>query len=414
MIRLLQAFAVSILCSASLLLFVGCGAEQDSEDKVLKVGVIVPLTGPARAWGLETLRSAEVVAEYYNERGGLEVDGEKLHIELLVRDDSFDANLSADIAHELVLDDIRYVIGPLGSASVASVSKVLDGSGVLYVHYGFNQASQAEGSLGVLGMAMPQRSLPLLYEHLISERDVEDVMVMTYASGGSIGQKSTAEFIAKKHHLEVVKLSRFDVSEEAFDLELTPELMEQRVSRVVDVSPDLLVLVGCPPSVFVVLVDRLRTGGYEGVIAAQNFQDANTLARLGEIANDVYFLGGLLEDEGRPEYYNFLRERYSNGSESWGVGAESKIYALELILECVRQAGVDKYQDTAYLYATLSNMRFEDPFYEAPREVVVSSFMGSEDQFFRRMQLPICISKIQNGAPVLVVEKSAVGTSMNR
>lgn len=323
-----------------------------------------------------------------------------------MRDDVFDPDLSAEIAHDLVLADVRYVIGPLGGASVASASKVLDGSGVLYVHYGFSQALRAENSLGVLGMAMPEQSLPLLYEYLIKERAIKDVLVMAYASGGSVGQKSTAEYIAAEHQLEVVKLSRFDVSEDGFDAELTPKLMEQRISRVLNANPDLLVLVGCPPSVFVLLADRLRTGGYEGVIVAQNFQDAHTLARLGEIANDVYFLGGLPEGDGRSEYYDYLIEGCPSRSESLGVGSESRIYALELILECIRQAGIDKYEDTAYLYTKLSNLRFEDPFYETPYEVAVSSFMGLDDQFFRRMQLPIRISEIQDGVPVLVVEKS--------
>lgn len=69
MIQLLKALTFSALCLASLLVLGGCGAKQIGEEQVLKVGVIVPLTGPARAWGLETLHSAEVVAEYYNERG---------------------------------------------------------------------------------------------------------------------------------------------------------------------------------------------------------------------------------------------------------------------------------------------------------------------------------------------------------
>lgn len=102
---------------------------------------------------------------------------------------------------------------------------------------------------------------------------------MAYASEGSIAQKSTSELIAEEHNLGLVKLLRFDVAEESFDFALTPSILGQRVPRVVSVDSDLLLLIGCPPSVFVVLADRLRSVGYEGVIAATYEIRGNTSLR---------------------------------------------------------------------------------------------------------------------------------------
>lgn len=404
-----QALVVCVFCLAGALLLAGCDNKPESEDRVLKVGVIAPLSGPAQSWGEATLHSAQVVADYYNQQGGIEIEGERLKIELVIEDDFFDPDTSVEIAHRMVEENISYVIGPVGGASVSAASSVLDASGVFYVHYGFNQELRSESSLGVLGMPKLEQSLPLLYKHLNEERGVESLLVMAYDSGGSLQQKSIAEYLAMEHGIDLVKLSRFDVAEESFDASLSEGLVRKRVSRITEANPDLLVLIGCPPSVFVVLVDRLRIGGYDGIIAAQDFQDVGTLTKLGEIADDVYFVGGLPEGGERSDYYSSVRNAYLDRSGGWGLEAETKIYALEFILECIRQTGLSKYNDSVHLLATLESMRFDDPFYDEPKEVAVSNLRGVEDLFFRGMQLPIRLSKIQNGESVLVVEKSMGG-----
>lgn len=70
----------------------------------------------------------------------------------------------------MVLDDIDYVIGPVGSGFVSAASNILDWGGVLYAHYGLNQAFEVESSLGVLGMPMLQQSLSLLYHTSLMKR----------------------------------------------------------------------------------------------------------------------------------------------------------------------------------------------------------------------------------------------------
>ena len=46
-------------------------------EKVLKIGQLGVMSGPAAAWGLNNKYSCLATARMYNEKGGVEIDGEK-------------------------------------------------------------------------------------------------------------------------------------------------------------------------------------------------------------------------------------------------------------------------------------------------------------------------------------------------
>ena len=51
-----------------------------AQEKVLKIGVLGVMKGPAASWGLVNKYSAETTAEMYNENGGVEIGGQKYRI----------------------------------------------------------------------------------------------------------------------------------------------------------------------------------------------------------------------------------------------------------------------------------------------------------------------------------------------
>jgi len=402
MSRKLHSF---ILAALGVCLFagsIGCDREPAIDDRVLRVGVIASLSGPAKPWGLTTVRCAQVIADYHNERGGFDLGGERVKIELIIRDDAFDAPTAARIAHDFTLDGVNYIIGPVGDATTAAASRVMDGAGAFYVHYGFNQETQSAGSLGVLGMPLPEQSLPVLLRHLRDAQYVDSVLIMAYGSGGGIYQKARAEQVAADLGFDLIQLSRFDVSEETFDSALNSASLRQRVGRVVAVAPDALILVGCPPEAFIVLLDRLRSGGYDGFICTQNFQDPSSLAKLSEASDGVYYVGGTPADELRSDYYAVLKERYLDFAGEWSEEADTKLYAMEFILACIRHAGSDALEDTSVMFRAIQEVRFEDPFFEESQMIEITG--GSEDSLLRQIQTPIRISKMSDGQSVIVKE----------
>src|ERR671916_93543 len=65
-------------------------APAAGSEKVLKIGVLGVMRGPAASWGLVNRYSAETTAEMYNEQGGVDIGGEKYRIEIVSIDDQLD------------------------------------------------------------------------------------------------------------------------------------------------------------------------------------------------------------------------------------------------------------------------------------------------------------------------------------
>jgi branched-chain amino acid transport system substrate-binding protein len=78
----------------------------------IKIGLMVPLTGPAAADGLSAKQSVEMYLEEINKAGG--INGEK--IELMVYDDQFDPKQAVTVAHRMIEGD-KVVAAVSGSYS---------------------------------------------------------------------------------------------------------------------------------------------------------------------------------------------------------------------------------------------------------------------------------------------------------
>ena len=102
----LTSLAVASLATAGAL---GSAAAQE----VVKVGLILPMTGPSASTG----RQIEAAAKLYIAQKGATVAGKK--IELLVRDDQGTADISKRLAQELIVNDHASIIGGFGLTPLA-------------------------------------------------------------------------------------------------------------------------------------------------------------------------------------------------------------------------------------------------------------------------------------------------------
>lgn len=84
--------------------------------KHLKVGAIVPISGPLSMVGLAFSRGYEMLFNKVNEQGGIQVGEDTYLIDLLVEDDKFSPDAAASAANKLVLEEnVKFVFGGLGS-----------------------------------------------------------------------------------------------------------------------------------------------------------------------------------------------------------------------------------------------------------------------------------------------------------
>ncbi len=116
----------ALTCSA-LALSAGVAQAQD----VLRVGVIGPLTGGGAAWGLGLDGGVKIAAQEINQDGGLKVGDDTYTIEVVSYDDQYKAAEALTAANRLMgPDDVRFIFGPIGSASLLAIKPMTEREGV--------------------------------------------------------------------------------------------------------------------------------------------------------------------------------------------------------------------------------------------------------------------------------------------
>ena len=147
---------ILMMILALLFCIAGCyqAPKQPLEAKVLKIGSIMPFTGPGALWGENIRPGMEIYAQLINEDGGLKVGDDTYKIELIFKDGQLMPGPAATAARNLVYEhDVKAIVGffTLGIQAITPITnpeKVILNSGTIggmdqfppessYVIYGF-------------------------------------------------------------------------------------------------------------------------------------------------------------------------------------------------------------------------------------------------------------------------------------
>ncbi|WP_255953481.1 ABC transporter substrate-binding protein [Streptomyces odontomachi] len=129
---------ISIALAAVVMQMVGCAnnnsggsssGNQDDDSGPIKIGVIVPLSGPAGPNGKHVLKAISTKAELINKAGG--VDGRKLKI--VSKDDQSDPATGVSAANALVNEKVSVVMGGWNSPVTLAIQPVLVRAGILNI-----------------------------------------------------------------------------------------------------------------------------------------------------------------------------------------------------------------------------------------------------------------------------------------
>lgn len=119
---------IPIILALSLILggIFGSSAVQTVEAKTLKIGTIMPISGPQGAIGLAWTRGYELAADKINGEGGIKIGNEKYKIELIQEDGKTSPEACAAAANKLVYQDkADVVLGELMENDSQVIYKIL-------------------------------------------------------------------------------------------------------------------------------------------------------------------------------------------------------------------------------------------------------------------------------------------------
>ena len=115
----------TILCASITSIFFLFGATAMAATKVVQFGVLESVTGWFTPHDLPDWHEVQFAADMINERGGINIKGDKYQIELLLEDGKSTLDGVASAANRLVYDKgVKFIVGPAAffSAAVAPIT----------------------------------------------------------------------------------------------------------------------------------------------------------------------------------------------------------------------------------------------------------------------------------------------------
>ncbi len=267
----------------------GCGGPPP-EAKDLKVGLLVPLSGPAAPWGVGFYNGMELAIDEINAQGGITVGGQPYLLKMIAEDSKFDADTSVAALNKLLFTDkVKFIVGPLGSSPNAACVEISKNYDVLH----FNDSFMKE----VIGPDYPnifrivtthyERAKPT-YEWIAEEKpEIKRLALLARddADGRDKAQQS-AEF-AEALGMEVVYEDYYAYGTTDYYPFLT---------RMIADNPDILDTCASSAGDLGLIIKQARELGWDGVVFDTAAPDAATIRAVAgaEAAEGLIGVGGFM------------------------------------------------------------------------------------------------------------------------
>lgn len=131
--KLSIVFGILLVCVLMLSLTIGCtSTTTPAATKVFKVGVIYSLTGPGSEVEKPMANASTMVNKWFNEQGGLTINGEKYQVEIIMEDQKSTIDGALAAVNKLIYqDNVKFIIGQMVPDVTLAVAPVCEKAQVL-------------------------------------------------------------------------------------------------------------------------------------------------------------------------------------------------------------------------------------------------------------------------------------------
>ncbi len=269
-----------IACTGALALLGSAHAQE-----VLKLGVSAPMSGAAAVWGLGMEWLAKEAAKQVNESGGVKVGGKTYRFEVVAYDNKYNAAEGTKVAQTLLnRDDIKYVVGSVGTAPVMALQSLSERKGALLFTTAWGSSIKGpKFPLTFTQINTPAEVIPPLYGYVKQENPAIKTVAMLNPNDAT-GKET--EVVARKVWESLgVKVVSSDWYERG-----TTEF-QPIAAKLLGLKPDVVDLGTAPPGDSGVVFKELKVLGWNGVKVVPAGTSAEAMIKIGGDSVDGVYMG---------------------------------------------------------------------------------------------------------------------------
>ena len=277
----MKTFTKTLIACAGAFALLGAAQAQE----VLKLGISAPMSGAAAVWGLGMEWLAKEAAKQVNESGGVKVGGKTYRFEIVAYDNKYNAAEGTKVAQTLLnRDDIKYVVGSVGTAPVMALQSLSERKGALLFTTAWGSSIKGPNfPLTFTQINTPAEVIPPLYGYVKQENPAIKTVAMLNPNDAT-GKES--EVVARKVWESLgVKVVSSDWYERG-----TTEF-QPIAAKIVGLKPDVIDLGTAPPGDSGVVFKEIKVLGWNGVKVVPAGTSAEAMIKIGGDSVDGVYMG---------------------------------------------------------------------------------------------------------------------------
>lgn len=326
-----------------------------AQDRVIKIGGAVPLSGPVAYWGISTMQGWVDGAAVINEQGGVDIGGVPHQLEIITYDTKGTVADSRAATTRLVeQDEVKYVFSQ-AAASTIGMLQITEPNEVLSI-------VACWGYLKLFGKDYPYHFraemsdyeqgfayVPFMLEHYGKDN------LKTAAFIGPDDQDGIDCHYSYERLMDYYGIEKLGV--EYFNWEDTD--FYPIVTKTLKNKPDFIVTSPSPPGITASIVKAAREMGYEGPISSPAASETKTILEVaGEYANNVVLPVTCVEPV--TETQKQIKERFLARFGDFNALAGNYSWWIYSLVQAFKDAGTA--EDTKAVADALANVVLEDTY----------------------------------------------------
>lgn len=363
------------------------GNDVTEEDKVIKIGVSTPLSGPAAGWGTPQLRAIELLMEEYNEAGGITINDEQYTFKVIAYDDKFEPTEIAAIANKLIYEDKVHVL--MGqSVFAAALPIVVDAEILTYRADVAKERPSPDTPLLFAWFPRYPEVQPLQWKWIADNYpNVKKAAKLGVNNDEGITAEEMAKIYAPANGIEIVVSELFEMDMADFS---------SIILKIMELNADIIDMSGSvAPHLAGTIVKQARELGYTGLFTSMIGPNIDVII---EVAGADYaegFIGWVSYGEPLLDEQEAFKERYiaKYGNEAWDEFTIFCYTSAQVIPQAIEMAqSLDSYAIAEAMrsgeFDTISGKAY----------FTGKDFYGVDNQIV----WPIPVATAQNGKTVVV------------
>jgi len=316
---------ISIVVASVIVFSFGCAKQ---EEKEIKIGAVLPLTGSAAVWGENAKMGLEIALEEVNQGGG--VKGKT--IKFIIEDSQSDPSKAVSALQKLIsTDKVSVIIGDIASSSVLAMAPIAEKAKVVLMSPGASNPDISKAGEYIFrnwqsDALEGEVDAKFAYEHL----RWRNMAVLYVSNAYGTGLKTVFEESFQKLGGKILASKSFEQGSTD---------MRSQLNKIRNLKLDALYMPGYPPEMAILLRQAKEMGIKIPFLSVQAFDDPKILETAKDGAEGVMFSVPKPPDPSNPVVKNFNDKYKQKFSRAPGVTSDTGYDALKIIVWAMNQGG---------------------------------------------------------------------------